>query len=111
MGRSTLTEKERRERFDALSEMGCCICGRPPQIHHRIGIKYKGMGQKAGDEFTIPLCMEHHTGPEGIHALGKRAWEERFGDQDYLLEVTNLKIEMLKDIQSVGYVDSQKYDT
>lgn len=106
-----LSEKERRARFDALSELGCAICGMPPQIHHLIGTKWRGMGQKASDRHTIPLCMNHHTGAEGIHTLGMRAWEEKFEDQEHLLEVTDLKIEMLKQIQSVGYVDYEQYNT
>ena len=81
------------KRFDILSELGCCICGQPPQIHHLIGIKYRGMGQKASDENTIPLCLHHHTGAQGIHQLGKRAWELKYGAQDELLADTNRKIE------------------
>jgi hypothetical protein len=105
-----MDEKSRQKRFDALSEVGCAICGRPPQIHHLIGIAHRGMGQKAGDEYTIPLCMDHHTGPEGIHTLGKRAWESKYGDQEYLLDVTNLKIEMLLQIQKHGYVDVESFE-
>lgn len=105
-----MKEKERRERFDSLFELGCAICGRPPQIHHLIGLKYRGMGQKADDAHTIPLCMDHHTGGQGIHTMGKRAWEDAFGTQDELLEVTELKLEMLRQIQLNGYVDVESFD-
>ena len=83
------------KRFDLLSQLGCCICGRPPQIHHLTGIKYKGMGQKADDKYTIPLCMDHHTGAEGIHTLGKRPWEAKYGTQEELLEQTEQRLERL----------------
>jgi hypothetical protein len=92
---------EIKERFDILSQLGCCICRQPPQIHHLIGIKYRGMGQKADDVFTIPLCLYHHTGPEGIHTLGKRAWEAKYGFQDDWLEETERRIECHKQTGSI----------
>ena len=105
-----LSKEERRSRFDALSELGCAICGQPPQIHHLIGTKWRGMGQKADDRFTIPLCMNHHTGQQGIHKIGMRQWEHNYGTQEYLLEVTNYKIEMLEHIKKHGYVDQNLYN-
>ena len=83
---------KRNERFAKLGEMGCIICGQPPQIHHLIGVKYRGMGQKADDQYTIPLCLDHHTGAEGIHTLGKRPWEAKYGTQEELLNATNEKL-------------------
>jgi hypothetical protein len=105
-----LSKEERRSRFDALSELGCAICGQPPQIHHLIGTKWRGIGQKADDRFTIPLCMNHHTGQQGIHKIGMRQWEHNYGTQEYLLEVTNYKIEMLEHIKKHGYVDQNLYN-
>ena len=60
-----------------VAQMPCVICGaRPVEIHHVICGRY---GQrKASDLDTIPLCFEHHRGPEGIHA-NKRAWTEKHG--------------------------------
>jgi len=87
-----LNAKDRKKRFDALFELGCCICQQMPHIHHLIGIKYRGLGQKSHDRETIPLCMNHHTGSEGIHTLGKRAWEKRFNTQEFYLDATNNKL-------------------
>ncbi|MBJ8809850.1 DUF968 domain-containing protein [Citrobacter koseri] len=40
----------------------CCCCGNPADdAHHLIGYGQGGMGTKAHDSFTIPLCREHHT--------------------------------------------------
>ncbi len=57
-----------RERVRGL---GCIVCravygiATAAQIHHvREG---QGLGQKASDWLVIPLCLNHHTGPEGIH--------------------------------------------
>ncbi len=79
--------KERKKRFNELSEYGCCICRRPAEIHHLIGFKYRGIAQKASDENTIPLCVEHHRGGQGIHHMGVKTWEKTYGSQDYHLEI------------------------
>jgi len=81
-----MTQAERRKRFDLISQMGCCVCKRPAEIHHLIGHKYKGMGMKADDIYTIGLCVEHHRGHQGIHQLGMRVWEDTYGTQEYHLE-------------------------
>jgi hypothetical protein len=47
------------------------------------------MAQKAQDEITIPLCVEHHRGSQGIHQIGQRTWESAYGEQDYHLEIMN----------------------
>ncbi len=87
-----MTKKERKIRFESLSEYGCVICLRPAEIHHLIGYKYSSLSKKADDSNTIPLCVEHHRGNQGIHHLGMRAWEKVFGTQEYLLEVVNKRL-------------------
>ena len=43
---------------------GCAVCGRRPiQVHHLLhftGGTKRGMGKRAGDQFTVPLCPDHH---------------------------------------------------
>lgn len=84
-----MTNAERRQRFDKLSKYGCCICRKPAEIHHLIGFKWRGMGQKADDINTIPLCVDHHRGNVGIHHLGMKKWEDVFGEQEYHLNQIN----------------------
>ena len=84
-----MTKKERKIRFEALAEYGCVICMRPAEIHHLIGYKYSSLSKKADDSNTIPLCVEHHRGGQGIHHMGMRVWEESFGSQEMLLIKTN----------------------
>jgi len=84
-----LTKKERKIRFETLAEYGCIICMRPAEIHHLIGYKYSSLSKKADDINTIPLCVDHHRGAQGIHHLGMRAWENVYGTQEYLLVKTN----------------------
>ncbi len=84
--------KERKERFRKLSEYGCCVCRRPAEIHHLVGLKYSGMAQKSKDEYTIPLCVDHHRGSQGIHQIGQKTWEKAYGNQEYHLEYIDQKI-------------------
>lgn len=44
--------------------------------HPRTGV---GAARKAGDEFAIALCKEHHQGNTGVHGLGRKAFEARYG--------------------------------
>ena len=87
-----MTKKERKARFESLSEYGCIICMRPPEIHHLIGYKYSSLSKKADDSNTIPLCVEHHRGQQGIHHMGMRVWEEVFGTQEQLLNKLNKRL-------------------
>ena len=87
-----MTKKERKARFEALAEFGCVICMRPAEIHHLIGYKYSSLSKKADDSNTIPLCVEHHRGGQGIHHMGMRAWEEVYGSQEKLLNKTNISL-------------------
>ena len=84
-----MTKKERKIRFEALAEYGCVVCMRPAEIHHLIGHPYSSMGKKANDINTIPLCVDHHRGSQGIHHMGMRVWEQVYGSQEYLLNKTN----------------------
>lgn len=76
-----------------VAGLGCMICrllgydDTPAMVHHcRTGV---GMGRKASDTETIPLCYHHHQGAEGLHTLGRRAWERLFGVTELeLLEKT-----------------------
>ncbi len=86
-----MKKKERDARFNALSEMGCCICGGQAAIHHCIGHEFGScMGRKAPDEMTIPLCHNHHQGKEGIHQIGRDTWQRIYGKQSDLLNTVNL---------------------
>ena len=84
--------KDKKARFAALSDLGCIICQCPTEIHHLLGLKYSGIAQKSKDEFTIPLCVNHHRGEEGIHHIGIKTWQYKYGTQEYLLELTNIHL-------------------
>ncbi len=76
-------------RLAAIARMGCEICGaRPVQVHHCISGRYSQ--RKAPDSETIPLCWNHHLGPDGIHT-DKTAWEALHGpDRGFLARVEKM---------------------
>lgn len=95
-----MTKKERDTRFRKLSDLGCSVCRMPAEIHHLSGYEFgSGMGLKAPDKFTIPLCPNHHRGYEGFHTIGKLTWEEKFGTQKYHLTTVNEKLASMEAIK------------
>lgn len=82
-----------KKHLQKVRELGCCICGAKPAHAHHIR-EGQGMGQKASDYESIPLCWYHHQGPQGIHHMGTRAWQERYGREEKLLEVTLAALKM-----------------
>lgn len=75
-----------------VANLPCVVCGTwPVEVHHKTGA---GMGLRASDYDTIPLCPAHHrTGGPGvaIHA-GTRTWEEKYGTQDDHIRETQRKL-------------------
>jgi len=55
-----------------VASLGCLICGRESQAHHLIHRVGHGVGLKASDDKTIPLCPVHHS---ELHANGN---EQRY---------------------------------
>ena len=85
-----MATKAEKKFINQMSEFGCVVCRwyegvedlPPANIHH---IRDKtGMGMK--DKEMIPLCHYHHQGRMGIHTIGKKMWEDRYGTQRELRE-------------------------
>ena len=74
---------EGRKHMSRVASLPCVCCGYwPVSVHHCISGRYGS--RKAPDTETIPLCFNHHQGPEGIHT-DKSAWEAKYGkDHEYL---------------------------
>ena len=70
--------KKQRDWHEWLRDFGCTEClGYQAAIHHIIGSKMKLKGcVKPGEWYVIPLCYEHHQGPEGVH-LSKKYYDEK----------------------------------
>ena len=77
-----------REYMGKVAQLPCAICGvYGVHVHHiRTGI---GMGRRASDFDTMPLCPEHHQGMTWFHGMGRKAWERHHGITELqLLEQT-----------------------
>ena len=49
----------------------CYLCGAPnPQIHHIFNGANKKKSEKYG--LIMPLCMNHHTGDDGVHTIPRK---------------------------------------
>lgn len=73
----------------------CFVCGRPyPQIHHMMNGANKKKAEKYG--LILPLCLNHHTGAEGVHSkpekmlacrqMAQRKFEEEHTREEWLSE-------------------------
>lgn len=63
----------------------CFLCGAPDaQIHHIFNGSDKRKSEKYG--LLMPLCMNHHTGDEGVHTIPGRMTETKiFGQKMFEL--------------------------
>ena len=96
--------KIERERLATIGNMPCYACfqdGRETnaEVHH---IRTQtGLGLRPSHFATIPLCPTHHRyGKVSVH-LGKKAFVERYGTEQEILEKTNREIERCKEENQV----------
>ena len=70
--RKTVRQRNKRHlRF--VASQPCLVCQRKPcDAHHVKFAEPRALGRKVSDEFTVPLCREHH---QELHRKGdERAW-------------------------------------
>ena len=73
--------KEKKQHYDRVARLGCSLCryiGYETndcgcQLHH---IRRTG---RRSDAPVIGLCYEHHIGNTGIHGLGRKRFEAKYG--------------------------------
>jgi hypothetical protein len=82
--------KDEKKHFSKLAQIGCVLCWHlgyeetPAEMHH---IRRAG---KRSTSPVIPLCPEHHRGDSGIHGMGRKAFERRYGiTEEALLQIVN----------------------
>ena len=83
--------KEEKKHYDKVAQLGCSLCRHlgygetPCEIHH-----IRRFGGKRKNAEVIGLCPEHHRGNTGVHGLGRKGFETRYGiDEQTLLSQTN----------------------
>lgn len=92
-----MATKAEKKHFDNVARLGCILCrtiygikDTPAELHH-----IRRFGGKRENSPVIPLCPEHHRGDSGVHGLGHKGFESRYGiDEQTLLQITQ---ELLKD--------------
>jgi hypothetical protein len=82
--------KDERKYYDKIARLGCSLCHyfgyseTPCEIHH-----IRRFGGKRTLAEVIGLCPEHHRGNTGLHGLGRKGFENKYGiDEDFLLKQT-----------------------
>ena len=77
------------KRLAAIRKLPCVVCGRSPvdAAHSNQSAHDKGLGIKASDEFTIPLCRNHHVEYDQFQKMNRSESVEWFGK---MLEKTKL---------------------
>lgn len=83
--------KAEREYMSKIASLGCIICGSPAEVHHVRN--NTGMGVRPSHFDTIPLCPNHHRGAEGIHTIGKKTWQKKYGYEVDMIEETRKTID------------------
>ena len=82
--------KAEKELYGKIAQLGCSLCRHlgygetPCEIHH-----IRRFGGKRENAEVIGLCLEHHRGNNGVHGLGRKGFESRYGiDEQTLLNQT-----------------------
>lgn len=82
--------KAQREMWGRLAEYGCVVCAcSMPEIHHAL----TGAGGRKNHDKVLPLCFNHHRGPQGIHTIGRKAWARIYGTEQELLDKLSLMLQ------------------
>lgn len=84
--------KDEKKYLDSVARVGCMLCrtafgikDSPAEIHH-----IRRFGGKRSTSPVIPLCPEHHRGNSGVHGLGAKHFESKWGiTQEALLAQLN----------------------
>jgi len=82
--------KQSKAHMERVKQLPCVICAKPGpnDAHHVFHGRYGS--EKSSDFETIPLCKNHHMGPDGIHT-NKTLWADRWGfDHEYLDVVADM---------------------
>lgn len=68
--------------WEQIRNFGCVVCESPASIHHI----ETGMGGRKNHDRVIPLCYCHHQGEDGIHTIGRKKWQAKYGTEQELFE-------------------------
>ena len=85
-----------RKRLAAIRKLPCVVCGSSPvdAAHSNQSSHGKGMGLKACDSKTIPLCRNHHVEYDQFQKMNRALSVEWFAK---MLEKTERMLNLDKD--------------
>lgn len=80
-----------KKHYGEVASLGCILCqflqygATPCEIHH-----IRRFGGRRDSAPVIGLCPEHHRGNSGVHGLGHKGFEKRYGVSEHdLLKLTD----------------------
>jgi hypothetical protein len=90
-----MATKNEKIALNQIAELGCILCsevlgieGSPAELHH-----VRRYGTKRTTSPILPLCREHHRGNTGVHGLGTKGFENKWGvTYEELLERVSQKL-------------------
>ena len=90
-----MATKNEKKSLNKIAELGCILCsevlgfeGTPSELHH-----IRRYGTKRSTSPVVPLCPEHHRGNSGVHGLGHKGFENKWGiTEAWLLEQVNKRL-------------------
>jgi len=76
-----MASKSEKIALNKIAELGCILCsevlgieGTEAELHH-----VRRYGTKRATSPVLPLCPEHHRGNFGVHGLGTKCFENKWG--------------------------------
>ena len=107
MAKKRVATKKEKEWMQQVADYGCIACHQdglnvPAEIHHIRSLKTgSGIGLRPPHTKILPLCASHHrTGKSSVH-LGKKAFEEKYGTEEYLEKKLRERLEEWRTITSI----------
>jgi hypothetical protein len=91
-GKKTKKSKTKAEHdhLNLVASHPCMVCNNQNvNVHH-----IRESGEPRNHFKSIPLCYDHHQGPNGIHTLGKKEFYKRYGHEIKMLKKLRAKIAM-----------------
>jgi len=90
-----MAPKSEKIALNKIAELGCILCseilgieGSAAELHH-----VRRFGAKRATSDLLPLCPEHHRGNSGVHGLGTKGFEVKWGvTYEKLLERVSQKL-------------------
>lgn len=80
-----MADKDERDWLDLVHQIPCVVClqteGKESNAAAHHIREDQGVSKRAKHFLVAALCPEHHQGGQGIHTLGRRVWEARYGTE------------------------------